>query len=124
MGIDMKITLGFDVQIDQSVPGHLIEHVIKETDSGRQTRLSVTIEVEFDLDFRLQGVASDFCLAHCQRFFERTAILTQIRTCRRPAKRRDAYSSISRNATRKASHCASVPTLIRRCCAIRAGLLK
>ena len=64
MCIDMQITFGFDFEVDQSMTRDLIEHVIQKSNSGGQLRSSATIQIEFNLDLRLQSIACDLCFAH------------------------------------------------------------
>jgi hypothetical protein len=64
MGVNVQITLGFDVEIDQAMTGNLIQHVIKERHAGGKFALTGTIQIEAHNDLRLQGVARNFGLPH------------------------------------------------------------
>ena len=51
--IDFKIAIGANLEVEQSVAGQQIQHVIKETDSRLNVALARTIQIqlEFDLSF-------------------------------------------------------------------------
>jgi hypothetical protein len=53
-----------DAQIDQSVAGDLIQHVIVKADSGRNFGLSRTVEIDGDGDVRFFRAAGDRGAAH------------------------------------------------------------
>jgi hypothetical protein len=60
----MQITLRFDLKVDQAVARNLIQHVIEKGDTGRQTTLTASIEVQADRDPGFQGISADFGLPH------------------------------------------------------------
>ena len=64
MRIDMQIALCFDFQVNQAVPCHLIEHVIKKRHTGRQPGLTGTVQIHPDKDPGLKGISADFGLPH------------------------------------------------------------
>ncbi len=57
VGIDMQIAFGLDLQINQAVPGHLIEHVLEKRDTGIEMAATAAIQVHTDLDLGLQSIA-------------------------------------------------------------------
>ncbi len=63
MRVDMQIAVRVHLQIEHAVPRHLIEHVVEERHACRETRASRAVEVQFDRDLGLEGVASDVSLA-------------------------------------------------------------
>ena len=60
--------LALDLQVDQAVAGHLVEHVVEEADAGGERGLAGAVQVELDADLRLERVADDFNLAHGRTF--------------------------------------------------------
>src|SRR5574343_1497962 len=64
VGIDMQITLGVDIKVDQAMTGDLVEHVVEEGHAGGKFALAGTIEVETHGDLRLEGVTGYFGLPH------------------------------------------------------------
>ncbi len=64
MGIDMKIALGVDIQINQTMTGDLIKHVIKEGNTGGKFALTSTVKIQTHGDLRLQGITGNFDLPH------------------------------------------------------------
>ncbi len=57
VGIDMQITARIDLQVDQAMPGNLIEHVIEESYARRQLGLARAFQVELDADLGFQRCA-------------------------------------------------------------------
>ncbi len=64
MGIDVQIAGRLNIQVDQAMPGNLVEHVVKEGNTGGKFADSGTIEIETHAYLRLQRVACDFGLPH------------------------------------------------------------
>ncbi|OQA31659.1 MAG: hypothetical protein BWY57_02288 [Betaproteobacteria bacterium ADurb.Bin341] len=64
MRVNLQIPLGLDIEVNQPMPRHLIEHVVKKGHSGGKPALAAAIEIEADTDLRLQGIANDFSVAH------------------------------------------------------------
>jgi hypothetical protein len=64
VGINMQIALGFNRQINPAMPGNLVEHVIKETDSGGNLRGAAAIKIDRDPNSGLEGVTRNFCVPH------------------------------------------------------------
>jgi hypothetical protein len=62
--VDVQITLSFDRQVDQTVAGDLIEHVVKKTNARRKLGLTRSIQVDLNRDSGLLGVAYDVGLPH------------------------------------------------------------
>jgi hypothetical protein len=59
VSVDVQITLGLDLEVDQTVPGHLIEHVLEKRHTGIEPALAGTVEVDADFNLGLQGVPAD-----------------------------------------------------------------
>jgi hypothetical protein len=36
VAVDMQVAIGLDLEVDQAVAGHLVEHVVEEPDAGGQ----------------------------------------------------------------------------------------
>ena len=64
MGVDFKVTLGADDEIDHAMARNLIEHVIEKCDTGIQLALAGAIELDFHANLRLRSVALDVCGSH------------------------------------------------------------
>ena len=64
MCVNVQIALRLDLKIQHPVTCNLVEHVIEEGDTGRQTALSAAIKVQSNRDLRFQGVSADFGLPH------------------------------------------------------------
>ena len=64
--INVQVTLGMDIDIDQAVTRHLVEHVLEKRQTGIQLALAGAIQVDGDADLRLQRVAghAGAALAH------------------------------------------------------------
>jgi hypothetical protein len=61
--VDMEITLGLHAEVDQTVPCHLIEHVVEEWHPGVELGPTTAIEIQRDLDAGLERLARDPRLA-------------------------------------------------------------
>jgi hypothetical protein len=59
MLIDMQIAIGLDGQIDQCMPREQLEHVIEKAYAGGDVRLAGAIEIQFEPDISLFGLALD-----------------------------------------------------------------
>jgi hypothetical protein len=64
MLIDMEVTLGLDCEVKETVTGDLVEHVIEETDAGRDHGLSASVEIDGDGNVGLLCAALDGGAAH------------------------------------------------------------
>lgn len=64
MGIDMKIALGVDIQINQTMTGDLVKHVIKKGNTGGKFALTSAVKIQTHGDLRLQGITGNFDLPH------------------------------------------------------------
>ena len=65
MSIDVQVTLGLDVQVNQAMACNLIEHVVKKTNARRQVGLTSAVQIDFDSDLSFCSVARDFSNAGC-----------------------------------------------------------
>jgi hypothetical protein len=59
MLIDMQIAIGLNGQIDQGMPGEQLEHVIEKAYAGGDVCLAGAIEIQFEPDIGLFGLAMD-----------------------------------------------------------------
>jgi len=81
MIVDMKITLGVYTNIDQTMTGNLIKHVIKETDSGLEVSLTRAIEIDGNRDPGFLGVAGYFTFSRSGHVgFVRGGLWIRLRT--------------------------------------------
>src|SRR5271168_4148394 len=62
--VDVQVALRANVHVDQRMARQLIQHMIEETDAGRDFRRARTVEVDFDLDRSLVGLARNGALTH------------------------------------------------------------
>jgi hypothetical protein len=53
-----------DVEVNQTMTRDLVEHVVKETNAGRELGLTRTVEVDLDGDLGLIGISGYFGLSH------------------------------------------------------------
>jgi hypothetical protein len=58
--IDVQIAFTGNVQIYQSMPGNLVEHVVQKTDACVQLGQPGAVQVQGDADLRFGRLASDF----------------------------------------------------------------
>jgi hypothetical protein len=65
VAIDVEVSLGLNVQINQAVACDLIQHVIKETNAGVQVGQARAIQIDLDLNHRLGRLASDLRCSWC-----------------------------------------------------------
>jgi hypothetical protein len=61
--VNMKITIGLDIEVKHGMTGDLIEHVVKKPNAGMQPGLAAAIKIDFDRDVGLGGLAGDFSSA-------------------------------------------------------------
>ena len=61
--VDVKVTLGFDLEVERAVATEGVQHVIQETDTGGDAGLARPIQVDPDGDFRLAGLANHLARA-------------------------------------------------------------
>ena len=59
--VNVQVTLGDHVQIDQRMFGKQVQHVIEESNAAGSFSLAVTIKVDGQLDIGLTGRAVDGC---------------------------------------------------------------
>ena len=55
--VDVQVALGANVHVDQRMARQLIQHMVEETNAGREFRCARAVEVDFDLDRSLVGLA-------------------------------------------------------------------
>jgi hypothetical protein len=60
MAVDVQVANGLDVQVNQSVAGDLVQHVVKKTDASAQIRQASAVQVHAGGDLSFGSVASDF----------------------------------------------------------------
>ena len=60
--VDFQVALALDVQVDQPVPGDLVEHVLKERHADIKSGLSGAIQVDRGFDLGFQSIALDVSL--------------------------------------------------------------
>ena len=59
MKIDVEITLGLQIDVDQAVARELFQHVVQETDAGGDLIIPLSVEIYLDRDLGFLGVALD-----------------------------------------------------------------
>ena len=57
MGIDFQIAFGVDFQIDQAVPGDLIQHVIEKRNARGKQGFTGAVQVDFDADLSFERIS-------------------------------------------------------------------
>jgi hypothetical protein len=57
MRIDVQIALGQNIQIQQTMPGNLVEHVIEKRQSGIKLGVAAAVKRQFNCDLSFHGVA-------------------------------------------------------------------
>ena len=62
--VNMQVTLGLNLDVDQTVARDLIHHVIEKGYAGLERRFATAVQVDLDADLRLVGIAGDFGGAH------------------------------------------------------------
>jgi hypothetical protein len=60
VAVDVQIARGLDFQIDQTVARNLVEHVVKETNTGRQFGHARTVKIDLDSDLGFGRFTADF----------------------------------------------------------------
>jgi hypothetical protein len=60
----MQIAIGMHVEVDQTVTGDLVEHVIEEGHAGGQLLAAGAIEIDAHPDPGFGGIAADFGGSH------------------------------------------------------------
>ena len=71
--IDLQIAVGNNLQVHQSMFGEERQHVVEESDTGLDGRLTAAIDVQFQLNIGFGGLTIDAgCAAHRSLcFFEK-----------------------------------------------------
>jgi hypothetical protein len=59
MGVDFQISVRVDFNIDQAVPGNLIQHMIQKRYAGYKPGFAGSVQIQADLDLRFERVALD-----------------------------------------------------------------
>ena len=59
MLVDMQIALGLQRNVDQRMPGELLDHVVEEADPGRDVVGAGAVEIDGGRDRGLLGAAVD-----------------------------------------------------------------
>ena len=59
--VDVHVPAGLDVEVDQGVPGQRGEHVVVETDPGRDPAQAGSVQVEGDGDLGFAGDPGPGC---------------------------------------------------------------
>ncbi len=62
--IDVQIPLGFDLEIELAVTGHLLKHVVEKGNTARETALAAPVKIETDSHLGFEGVSADIGLPH------------------------------------------------------------
>lgn len=57
--VDFEIALRIDLDIDQAVPGDLIQHVVQKRNAGDKPGFAGPVQIQADLDLRFERVAFD-----------------------------------------------------------------
>ncbi len=64
MVVDMPVAAGNDLQIDETMTGYLVEHVVEKPDAGVELGDARTVKVKTNDDPGFEGVACDFGFPH------------------------------------------------------------
>lgn len=64
MGINGKVALSPDLQVDQAMPGDLIKHMVEKGNAGVQVLLSRAIKTHFHRDMGLSSFTRDLSGSH------------------------------------------------------------
>ena len=72
--VDVQVALGFNREIDQTVAGNLIQHVVEKTDAGGKVRDTSAVQVERHADLGLSRVARHLCFAFHHRCCRHTKL--------------------------------------------------
>ena len=64
MGVDMQIAISLDLQIDQTVPRNLVQHVVQKRHAAGQRCRAAAIQVDSHRDTGLGSVAVYACGTH------------------------------------------------------------
>ena len=64
VGVNVQVTLRLDFQINQPMPGHLVEHVVEKWHTSGQICPADSVKIEGNPNLGFIGVTLDGCLAH------------------------------------------------------------
>lgn len=65
MGVDLQIAISLDFEVDQTMSGDLVQHVIEKWDAGREFLPAGAVQIDNDPDFRFIRIPDDFCCSGC-----------------------------------------------------------
>ena len=82
--VDFKVSLDGDRQVNEAVPGNLLEHVIEKADAGRYRTGAGAVQVQADFNLRFFGVTGNDGGTH-QRFSQMT-LISAPRACCTPVR--------------------------------------
>ncbi|CDX17810.1 hypothetical protein MPLA_1170034 [Mesorhizobium sp. ORS 3359] len=58
--VDMQVALSLDRHVDQRMSRQLVEHMVEETDAGRNVGLALAVDMDRDRNLGFLGLAADF----------------------------------------------------------------
>lgn len=64
VAVDVQVTLTLNVQIDQTMTGNLVDHVVQKTNPSMQSGLATAVQIDANGDLGLQRVAGNVGLTH------------------------------------------------------------
>ncbi|MNN46372.1 hypothetical protein D3C81_1607510 [compost metagenome] len=62
--VDMRVAGGFDLQVEHTMPGDLVKHVVEERHARRQFLAAGAVEIQGNADLRFRSIAGDLCNTH------------------------------------------------------------
>jgi len=76
--IDVQVAGGLDVHVDARMASQQVQHVVEETDPGRDLRLARAVEIDGKADLRFLGGAGDAGRTHGQSCSRKSRRLSSI----------------------------------------------
>jgi hypothetical protein len=64
MGVNLKVSLGPDLEVDKAMPGDLIQHMIQKRDARMQVLLTGTVESYFYRNMGFGSLTGDLGGSH------------------------------------------------------------
>ena len=64
VAVDVQVTLALNVQIDQTMTGNLVDHVIQKTNASVQLGLATAVQIDANGDLGFQRVTGNVGLTH------------------------------------------------------------
>ena len=61
MVVNVQVALCLYIQINQTVTGDLIQHVIEKRNAGCKILATGTVQIDCDMNLRFVGIADNFC---------------------------------------------------------------